>query len=77
MAGKFDKTLFVKCANDRCGVKYHPHKSSAALPMTFCGFFCEKGALGFSMFALEPVFAATPAMTMSHSAPTAASAATA
>ena len=48
-----------KCG--RCGVGYHPHKSTSALRLTYCGLLCEIGALGFSLTALESIeFVRTP-----------------
>jgi hypothetical protein len=37
----------------RCSLTYLPSKSSSALKLTYCSFFCELGDLGFSMDSLE------------------------
>ena len=40
-----------KCT--RCKLGYLPTKSTSALRLTYCSFFCELGDLGFSMSGLE------------------------
>ncbi|MFN0094789.1 MAG: hypothetical protein ACKVVT_08435 [Dehalococcoidia bacterium] len=37
----------------RCNLNYVPNKSTSALRLTYCSFFCELGDLGFSMAGLE------------------------
>jgi hypothetical protein len=37
----------------RCNLTYTPAKSTSALRLTYCSFFCELGDLGFSMNGLE------------------------
>ena len=37
----------------RCGLGYLPAKSTSALKLTYCSFFCELGDLGFSIVGLE------------------------
>jgi hypothetical protein len=37
----------------RCEKTYAPSQSTSALPLTYCGFFCEKGDLGYGMDGLE------------------------
>ena len=38
---------------DSCGLHYRPSKSTSSLRLTYCGFLCEIGALGFSIDGLE------------------------
>ncbi len=36
-----------------CGLHYRPSKSTSSLRLTYCGFLCEIGDLGFSIDGLE------------------------
>lgn len=38
---------------DSCGLHYRPSKSTSSLRLTYCGFLCEIGDLGFSIDGLE------------------------
>ena len=48
----------LRCA--RCSLRYSPAKSTSALKLTYCSFFCELGDLGFSMAGLEHMEKAPP-----------------
>ena len=37
----------------RCERLHTPARSTSSLPLTYCGFLCEKAHLGFSIEALE------------------------
>ena len=41
----------VVCGN--CELQYRSSKSTSSLRLTYCGFLCEIGDLGFSIDALE------------------------
>jgi len=38
---------------DNCGLQYRSSKSTSSLRLTYCGFLCEIGDLGFSIDGLE------------------------
>ncbi len=38
---------------DSCGLHYRSSKSTSSLRLTYCGFLCEIGDLGFSIDGLE------------------------
>jgi len=49
----YDAELVAMPRCTRCQLSYLPAKSTSALRLTYCSFFCELGDLGFSMSGLE------------------------